>query len=118
MQLQTLRAGSKYVNMVFMQLFVFRDSTNFLMASLDKLGEDFNVSTLKGIFPYDFMTGMEVIDTIITGEEEIRTFLPPCMLKVRASFGGVGNMTHKRSLSEEEYNAFFDERGWKYDVKH
>jgi len=115
--LTTLRSNNRYINMVYKRLFFFRDTMNFLAGSLDKLGKDFNVATLKGNFPYDLISSPDTIYEVISGEEEIRSMIPPSMFKVSDSHGGAGGMTFKREFTSEEYESFFDERGWSYDIQ-
>jgi hypothetical protein len=115
--LKCLRGGGRYINLVYKFLFVFRDTACFLASSLEKLGKDFGVETLKGIFPYDLMQDMSLIHLVVEGEEEIRLMIPSSMLKITDSYGGSGGMNYKRCLTEVEYEEFFNERGWKYDVE-
>jgi len=115
---QVLRANNRYINLVYKRLFVFRDTVNFLSASLERLGKDYGVQTLKGVFPYDLMQEKDMIYASFHGEEEIRTIIPREFLKVTDSFGGDGGMSYKRAMTEEEYVDFFEnERGWSYNVE-
>ena len=111
------RGNAKYYEIAYRGVFLFRDSLNFMMASLDKLGKDFNVQTLKGIFPYRFLTSHERIDAVVVGESEIRDVLPPGFFEISELIPGPMGMSKKRALNESEYRLFFEERSWVYDVK-
>lgn len=110
------RGNGKYYEIQYRGVFLFRDSLNFMTASLDKLGKDFNVPTLKGVFPYKFVCDMSRIYAIVEGEDNIRTTLPHHYFTISETVDGPMGFTRKRPMTEDEYVDFFTERQWIYDV--
>lgn len=116
-ELETVRSSSKYFQLSYRNVFEFKDSLNFMMGSLDKLGKDFGVETLKGIFPYRLLDSLDKIHSVLHGEGMIREKIPHEFLQVPEKLKGPMGLSVKRALSEEEYSDFFKERDWIYDVK-
>lgn len=117
-ELRPLRCDGRYISIVYKEMFIFRDSINFLQGSLSSLAKNFQVNTMKGLFPYDLMQDPCLMYSTICGEEEIRTILPKELFKVGDSYGGAGDISFRRPMNEEEYIQFFEEeRGWKYDIQ-
>lgn len=115
--LKTVRNSSKYFQLIYKDMFILKDSIYFMMGSLDKLGKDFNVETLKGIFPYRLLSSIDRIDKVFEGEEEIRSNIPHEYFQISEKIKGPMGAVIKRDMNEEEYADFFQERGWVYDVK-
>lgn len=116
-ELETVRSSSKYFQLTYRGVFEFKDSLNFMMGSLDKLGKDFGVETLKGIFPYRLLNSLDRIEKVLVGEEEIRELIPHAFLQISEKLPGPMGVSVKRDMTEEEYVEFFGERDWTYDVK-
>jgi len=115
--LQIVRSSSKYFQISFRGVFEFKDSLNFIMGSLDTLGKNFGVETLKGIFPYRLLSSMECIDLVLEGEDVIRERIPHAYLQIVEKLSGPMGLSVKRDMNEEEYVDFFESRGWVYDVR-
>lgn len=115
--LVTVRNSSKYFQLLYKGVFELKDSIYFMMGSLDKLGKDFNVETLKGIFPYRLMSCVEKANLVIEGEEEIRKQIPHEYFQISEKIKGPMGGIIKRDMNESEYVEFFEERGWRYDVE-
>ena len=113
----TVRSSSKYFQLSYRCVFEFKDSLNFMMGSLDKLGKDFGVDTLKGLFPYRLLDSLDKINDVVQGEEEIRRKIPHEFFQVPEKLPGPMGLTVKRDMKEEEYVSFFEERGWVYDIR-
>lgn len=116
-ELETVRSSSKYFQLTYRGVFEFKDSLNFMMGSLDKLGKDFGVETLKGLFPYRLLNSMNRIESVLVGEEEIRDMIPHAYLQISEKLPGPMGVSVKRDMTEQEYVDFFSERDWRYDVK-
>lgn len=116
-ELQTIRSNSKYYQLTYRGVFEFKDSLNFMMGSLDKLGKDFGVATLKGIFPYRLLASTDRIDWTLTGESEIREKIPHAFFQISRKLEGPMGVSVKRDMTEEEYVEFFQERGWVYSIR-
>lgn len=114
---RVVRGGGKYYEIVYKGVFVFRDSLNFMMGSLERLGHDFQVPTLKGVFPYRYLRDCGQIEDVLRGEEVIRRSLPASMFDISQKVDGPMGLVVKRPMVEEEYVAFMQERGWLYDVR-
>lgn len=112
-----VRGGGKYYEIVYKGVFIFRDSLNFMMGSLDRLGQDFQVDTLKGIFPYRYLRECAQIEDVLVGEEMIRARLPASMFDISQKLDGAMGLVVKRPMTESEYVDFMTERGWRYDIK-
>jgi hypothetical protein len=115
--LSTVRSNSKYYQLSYKDVFQFKDSLNFMQGSLDTLGRNFGVETLKGIFPYRLLTTMEDTEVIIRGEDAVRQTIPHEYLQVTEKVAGPMGLSRKRAMHEDEYREFFEERGWFYNVK-
>lgn len=113
---ETIRSNSKYYQLTYKKVFEFKDSLSFIMGSLDKLGKDFGVETLKGLFPYRLLNSMTRIDMVLEGEEKIREMIPHEFFQVPEILPGPMHLTVKRAMSEEEYVEFFSERDWCYSI--
>lgn len=116
-ELVTVRNNSKYFQLMYKDMFELKDSIYFMMGSLDKLGKDFNVETLKGIFPYRLMSSMSKCTLVVEGEEAIRRDIPHKFFQIAEKISGPMGGAIKRDMNEEEYENFFSERGWVYDVE-
>ena len=116
-EVETVRNGSKYFELSYRSIFKFRDSLLFMQGSLDKLSKDFGVQTKKGVFPYRLVDSISKIETVLIGEDVIRSHIPHEYLHVIESVPGVMKLTRKRPMTEEEYVDFFFERGWVYNIK-
>lgn len=114
---RVVRGGGRYYEIVYNGVFIFRDSLNFMLGSLDRLGQDFKVATLKGIFPYRYLRECCQIEDILVGEAMIRSKLPPDMFDISQKVDGPMGLVVKRGMLETEYVEFMRERGWIYDVK-
>lgn len=114
---RVVRGGGRYYEIAYNGVFIFRDSLNFMMGSLDRLGQDFKVATLKGIFPYRYLRECSQIEDILVGEAMIRNKLPPDLFDISEKVDGPMGLVVKRGMSEQEYVEFMNERGWIYDVK-
>jgi hypothetical protein len=114
---RVVRGGGRYYEIVYKGVFVFRDSLNFMMGSLDRLGQDFKVTTLKGVFPYRYLRQCAQIEDVLMGEETIRCELPASMFDISHKVDGPMGLVVKRPMNEDEYVAFMEERGWVYDVR-
>ncbi len=115
--LQTVRSSSKYYQLSYRGVFEFKDSMNFMMGSLDTLGKNFGVETLKGLFPYRLLSDMSRIGLKLEGESEIRAAIPHEYFQISEKLPGPMGCSIKRDMTEGEYVAFFEERGWTYDVE-
>jgi hypothetical protein len=116
-QCRVVRGGGRYYEIVYRGIFVFRDSLNFMMGSLDRLGQDFKVETLKGVFPYEYLQRCSMIEDVLDGEACVRSALPPSMFQLSQKVDGPMGLVVKRAMTEEEYVDFMSSRGWRYDVK-
>ena len=114
---RVVRGMGKYYEIVYKGVFIFRDSMNFMMGSLERLGRDFQVETLKGVFPYRYLKDCSHIEDVLTGEERIRADLPASMFEIPEKVDGPMGLVRKRPMTEEEYVAFMTERNWVYDVR-
>ena len=114
--LHIVRSSSKYFQISFRGVFVFKDSMNFVMGSLDTLGKNFGVETLKGLFPYRLLSDMSRIDMVLEGEANIREMIPHEYLQISEKLPGPMGVSIKRDMNECEYAEFFGERGWVYNV--
>lgn len=112
-----VRSSSKYFMLPYKDIFEFKDSMNFMAGSLDKLGKDFGVETLKGIFPYRLMSKMSRIDMKLENELSIRASIPHEYFQISEKLRGPMGCVIKRDMTEQEYVEFFEERGWVYDVR-
>lgn len=113
---RVVRGGGRYYEMAYRGVFLFRDSLNFVMGSLDRLGKDFQVETLKGIFPYRYLSDCSHIYDVLEGEAMVREKLPATYFELTDTVKGVMAFQKKRCFTEEEYVAFMEQRQWKYDV--
>ena len=111
------RGGGRYYEIAYRGVFLFRDSLNFVMGSLDRLGKDFQVETLKGIFPYRYLEDSSRIYDVLTGEEVVRARLPAELFEVTDTVDGAMGLNKKRAFTDAEYVEFMTERGWVYDVR-
>lgn len=116
-ELQTVRSSCKYFQLTYRGVFEFKDSLNFVMGSLDTLGKNFGVDTLKGIFPYRLLNSFDRIDLRLEGGDRIREMIPKQFLQISEKLPGPMGVSVKRDMNDEEYEAFFSERNWTYDVK-
>jgi len=116
-QLDVTFSNGKYYRMVYRNIFVFRDTMLFLCGSLDRLGKDFRVDTLKQVFPYDFVDSMEKTRAVIRGETNVRAMLPRSMFKTSEVVKGEMKISRSRPFTENEYVEFFESRDWVYDVE-
>ena len=116
-ELRTVRSSSKYFQLTYKGVFEFKDSMNFMMGSLDKLGKDFGVETLKGLFPYRLLDTIDKIDKVISGEEAIRENIPHDFFQISEKLKGPMGVSVKRTMTEEEYVDFFSTRGWEYSIR-
>lgn len=114
---RVVRGGGRYYEIVYKGVFIFRDSLNFMMGSLDGLGKDFQVETLKGIFPYRYLRECCQIEDVLVGESMIRTQLPASMFDISQKLEGPMGLVIKRAMTEVEYVTFMETRGWRYDVR-
>jgi hypothetical protein len=114
---RVVRGAGKYYEIAYRGVFIFRDSLNFMMGSLERLGKDFQVETLKGIFPYRYLQNCSFIYNVLSGEEELRRDLGPSFFEVNEKIDGPMGLTKKRALTEDEYREFMEARDWRYDVR-
>ena len=113
----TVRCSSKYYQISYRSIFELKDSIHFVMGSLDTLGKNFGVETLKGLFPYRLLSSLDRIECVYEGEAEIRDKIPHEYFQISEKIPGPMGVSIKRDMNEEEYVEFFEERGWTYDVK-
>lgn len=116
-ELNVVRANAKYIHLTYRDIFIFKDTMHFLAGSLENLGKNFQVETLKGMFPYTFVDNWDKIHMVLRTREEILEKLPPSYFKVTREVEGMAGMKKKETLSTEEYNEFMTERHWCYDVE-
>jgi hypothetical protein len=114
---KVVRGNGRYYEIMYKGVFCLRDSLNFMMASLDRLGKDFGVETLKGIFPYRFMDCAAKIDVVLEGEQSIRDQLKHSMFEISEKIDGPMGLSKKREMKESEYVEFFSQRQWVYNVR-
>lgn len=114
---RVVRGGGKYYEIVYNGVFIFRDSLNFMLGSLERLGQDFKVETEKGVFPYRYLKQCCQIEDVLRGEEEVRAKLPASLFDISEKVSGPMGLVVKRPMTEEEYVEFMEARGWVYDVK-
>jgi hypothetical protein len=115
--LSTVRSNSKYYELTYKNIFQFKDSMNFVMGSLDTLGKNFGVETLKGIFPYRLLSSVDRVNWVLKGEEEIRENIPHVFFQISEKLPGPMGVSIKRTMREDEYVEFFAQREWEYDIK-
>lgn len=114
---KVVRGNGRYYEIVYKGVFCLRDSLNFMMASLDRLGKDFGVQTLKGLFPYRFMDTVAKVDVVLEGEEAVRRELKPAMFEIHEKISGPMGLSKKREMRESEYVEFLAKRNWVYNVR-
>lgn len=116
-ELVTVRSGGKYISLTYRGIFHFRDSLSFLSGSLEQLGKNFAVATLKGMFPYRLVHNAAQIHAVYSGEEEVRSAVRREYFMESFNHGGAMQLKSKRILSEEDYVEMMESRRWKYDVR-
>jgi len=114
---RVVRGAGKYYEIAYRQIFLFRDSMSFMMGSLERLGHDFKVETLKGVFPYRYLQDCSHIYDVLRGEDTVRQALPPSLFDISEKVDGPMGLSVKRGMTEDEYTQFMSEREWVYDVE-